>query len=129
VTNAETRKERDISVEQRKFIEWWATPSKLRAPVRATALAEILGVTDRTLRNWRDRPEIRAARDKLVRARLEDKLPGIIEGLGSKAEAGEAAQVKMALELLGWYVERNETSGTLKIQIEYVDTDDNAETP
>jgi hypothetical protein len=44
-----------------RLLEWELTAPASRDPKTANALAALLGVSDRTLRDWRDKPEFQAA--------------------------------------------------------------------
>ena len=50
-----------------RLVEWLCTPRPQRDPKTATALAEELGVSPRTIRDWKAREDVRRVWDKLSR--------------------------------------------------------------
>jgi len=70
-----------------------------------------MGITDRTLRNWKKKPGLQEAVLQRTRELLGDRLPEIYGALGREAEKGSFQHIKLAMEMLGEYVERQEISG------------------
>lgn len=69
--------------DQRKvrFVEWLTTPPHERVPSNQDLLADELGVTSRTLRNWK--------KDKRIRACWEDEASSIVGDPAKKQEVLE----------------------------------------
>jgi len=57
------------------FAEWLATPIIERQPKTQSALAELLGVSQQTLCNWKNDPEVWDYRDKILRQTGKDLVP------------------------------------------------------
>ncbi len=66
-----------------RLVNWLTTPPHDRQPRTQKALAEELGVSERTIRDWKERPEVRAAWEKQA-----------------KEVAGDPEKVSMALDQL-----------------------------
>jgi hypothetical protein len=66
-----------------KLVNWLTTPPNQREPRTQKAFAESLGVSERTIRDWKERPEVRAAWEKQA-----------------KEVAGDPEKVSMALDKL-----------------------------
>lgn len=57
---------------------WWAQPHRLRIPPDEKSLAEVLGVSDKTLRNWRQRnPERYISGQEAVKRLINEWLPNV----------------------------------------------------
>ena len=100
-----------FTARQRNFIEWLATPNYERFPPTHEELADELGITSRTLRRWKQKPELQEAVRQRVRELLGDDLPDIYGALRAKAKEGHFQHIKLAMEMTGEYVERQEISG------------------
>ena len=100
-----------FTARQRKFIEWLAIPNYERFPQTHEELADELGITSRTLRRWKQKPELQEAVRQRVRELLGDDLPDIYGALRAKAKEGHFQHIKLAMEMTGEYVERQEISG------------------
>lgn len=101
------------------LIVWEATPIPVRVPVSLTALATKIGVTDRTLYNWRKLPKFREQVRAIARTYLEQDLPSIYYALSDQAQRGSFPHIKLVLELLGEYTERYDvTSGNKPFAIQ-----------
>lgn len=90
-----------FSPKQRKFIEWVATPKSDRDPPTYEEFATQLGITSRTLRNWRNLPGFWEEVWHLAEMHLGDRLAGIYKALADKAEAGNVSAIRLALEATG----------------------------
>ena len=83
------------------LIDWLLTPKELREPKTLEALAELLGVTSATLRNWRKEPVFQ--REMTDRARGQarvEMLPEIIDALFATATSKSPQQPAAAKLLL-----------------------------
>jgi len=100
-----------FTARQEKFIEWLATPNYERFPPTHEELAPEIGVTSRTLRRWKQIPALKEAVRQRVRALLGDDLPDIYGALRKQAKEGSFQHIKLAMEMTGEYVERQEITG------------------
>lgn len=73
---------------QISFVEWLATPIIERQPKTQKELALQLGVSEATLCNWKQNPEVWDYRDKLLRQAGKDKVPDAIKKIGDLMECG-----------------------------------------
>ncbi|WP_342540976.1 phBC6A51 family helix-turn-helix protein [Heyndrickxia sp. FSL K6-6286] len=86
--------------EQIIAVEWLAQP-KCGGKTRKE-IAELCGVTDRTLRNWEQKPEFDAAIKNEMRRRNRDRLPELMDSLVDIAlQEKSAAMAKLALQVNG----------------------------
>lgn len=99
------------STNQLKFIAWLATPSDIRKPKSHEELAKQLGVSERTLFNWKKLPGLKEESAELARELVTGELPDIYGALIKKAKAGSYFHIKLALEIAGHYVERKIVGG------------------
>lgn len=67
---------------QIQLAEWLATPDTERQPKTQKDLAIQLGVTEATLCNWKQNPELWEYRDRLLRLAGKDKVPDAIKKVG-----------------------------------------------
>jgi len=86
---------------QEKFIEWLALPKSKRTPPTHEEFADAIGVTSRTLRNWKKLPGFWPAVWELAEWHLSDWLPDIFDALGRKAAGGDVGAMRLALEAIG----------------------------
>lgn len=108
--------------EQWALIAWDASPLMERDPITQQGLADQLGVTTRTLQNWRKLPYFRAQVRAIAKKYLEKHLPNIYYALADQASRGSFPHIKLALELMGEYVERYDyTSGGKPFPIQTFD--------
>jgi len=106
------------SANQWAFIVWEATPIPVRLPTTINLLAGKLGITARTLFNWRKLPKFREQVRSIARRYLEQDLPSIYYALSDQAQRGSYPHIKLALELVGDYQEHYDiTSGNKPIPI------------
>jgi hypothetical protein len=94
-----------FSTRQLKFIEWLANTKYDRKPATHGLLAKEIGVTSRTLRRWKSKPELQEAVRNRTRELLGDDLPEIYGALRREAAKGSFQHVKLALEMLGEYTD------------------------
>jgi len=96
---------------QRRYIEWLAETKYDRSPVNRELLAKELGVTSRTLRRWQKLEGFGEAVKERTRELLKADFPEILGALRREASQGSFQHIKLALEMLGEYVERREVTG------------------
>lgn len=100
-----------FSGRQLQFIDWLANTKYDRKPPTQELLAKQMGVTSRTLRRWKGKPEVQQAVRERTRELLGDDLPEIYGALRREAAKGSFQHIKLAMEMLGEYVERKEITG------------------
>ena len=114
------RFEAGYTVQQLRYLDWLAASRYERRPVTEQLLAAEIGITDRTLRRWKQLPGFRAAITQRARELLGDDLPEIYGALRREAVKGNFQHIKLALELTGEHVDKMEHSGEVGLKIEYV---------
>jgi hypothetical protein len=97
------RSEAGYTVVQLRYIDWLAASRYERRPITEQLLAGELGVTDRTLRRWKQLPGFREAITQRARELLGDDLPEIYGALRREAIKGSFPHIKMAMEMTGEY--------------------------
>lgn len=96
--------------EQRLYMDWQALPKDTRTPKTEAKFAVQIGVTDRTLRRWKQIPGFwDGVRDE-ARATLKASIANIYNALIKEAEAGSYQHIKLALEMLNEHTDRIEVS-------------------
>lgn len=96
----------DFTATQLRYIDWLAASKYERSPMTEQLFAAEIGVTDRTLRRWKQLPDFREAVTKRARELLGDDLPEIYGALRREAGKGNFQHIKLALEMTGEYTER-----------------------
>lgn len=104
-------KENDWTSEQRTFQQWLALPKKERKPKTIELLAFELDVGPVTLYRWKKLDGFYSEVRKLIKDNLQDDLSEIYAALRREAKSGSFQHIKMALELAGDYVEKQEIIG------------------
>lgn len=90
----------NLTAEQLIAIEWLSKPRK--GGKTYEEIAEICGVTARTLENWRKKPEFDAEFRRSVKRNNDAKLPELVDSLVDIAIADRnAAMAKLALQVGG----------------------------
>ena len=102
---------KDWTPNQLAFIEWLATPTKLRNPQDQRAFAGYIGVREETLSRWKKLSGLTEEAGKLARASVKDELADVYGALLGQAKAGSFQHIKLALEVAEHYVEKREHSG------------------
>lgn len=100
-----------FTAKQLAAIEWFAASNSERHPPTQKMLAEELGVTERTIIRWKELPGFRDAATARARELLGDDLPQIYAALKREAKKGSFQHIKLAMEMAGEYVERQEVTG------------------
>jgi hypothetical protein len=109
-----------FSARQLKFIEWLANTKYDRKPATHELLAKEIGVTSRTLRRWKSKPELQEAVRNRTRELLGDDLPEIYGALRREAAKGSFQHIKLALEMLGEYTENQTVTLRLEKEIDAI---------
>lgn len=90
---------------------WLALPKRERNPKTMGLLAKLLGVDEATLYRWRKLAGFVDEVRNLIKDNLKDDLADIYAALRKEAKAGSFQHIKLSLELVGDYVERQELTG------------------
>lgn len=91
------------SAQQRKFMEWVATPEDLREHRNLTAFAASIGVDRVTTWKWRRLPGFNAEIQEQAKTHLGSALPEVLTALKNLAMLGNFNHIKLYLEMLGMY--------------------------
>ena len=107
------------STNQRKFIEWLATPKYERIPPTQVMFADTIGINAITLTRWKRLSGFREAVNARAREFVGEGLPEVYGALMRKAESGDVNAIKLVLELTGEYVptQKQETTGEATLRI------------
>jgi hypothetical protein len=111
------------STNQRRYQEWLALPKYDRFPPTQDLLAREMGVNPATLTRWKKEDGFQAAVNEIAQQHLGAAVPEVMGALRREAEKGSFQHIKLFLEILGLHVEKQETSGELRIRVER-DSDD-----
>jgi len=85
-----------------RFIEWIATPQYLREPKFQKDLAELIGVSEDTLTDWKRHPQFPLLLQSKISAWIKERVPDVIGALYETASAkGESKEVELFLRLAG----------------------------
>jgi len=87
-------------------------------------LANQLGVTDRTLNNWKRKFDLSEEAARMAREAVTEHLPDIYAALIREAKRGNYRQIKLALEIAGHYVEKKERKSTGDVVVVWDDAPD-----
>lgn len=81
-----------------EFILWSLTSEVERGPVATEAeWARVKGITDRTLRRWKDNPAFVSRREQLAGVTRVTRIADVVEGEVSTADEGDYQVVKATL--------------------------------
>ena len=105
---------------QQEYIQWLATSKYDRIPSTQVEFGKIVGRTDKTLQRWQKLPGWWDAVIAESRYRLRTNIPEVYESVAREAEKGSYQHAKLALELVGEYVEKRHTELSGKVQTEDV---------
>jgi hypothetical protein len=98
------------SEEQRLYMDWQGLPKDKRTPKTEEEFAQQIGVTDRTLRRWKQLPGFWDGVRNEARANLKAAIGRIYHALIAEAEGGSFQHLKLALEMLNEHTDRVEVS-------------------
>lgn len=105
------------TIEQKRLQQWLALPKRERKPKTIDDFARELGADPATLHRWKKLDGFADEVRKLIRDYLEDELSEIYGALKREAKGGSYQHIKLALELVGDYVERKEVDVSGELQI------------
>jgi len=106
---------------QREFIRWLAVSKYDRIPPTQRALAEKLGLNENTLTRWKKIPELMEAAVGVARHGMRDRLPEIYAALTREAEKGSYQHIKLALEVTGEHVDKQEIDVRTNVVVDWDD--------
>lgn len=85
-----------------QFTIWYATPKQIRKPKNQKEFAQLIGVCEDTLTDWKNNPEFWPLVQQAMSNWIKEKIPDVIEGLYKKARSkGHAKDVEMFLRIAG----------------------------
>ncbi len=97
--------------EKARFVDWLCLPEKEREPASMAKMADALGVSGQTLRNWkRDPIVISQVKNRLQSVISIQYLPGIVESLRVQAMDPDHPRSVQASKLLIEMMEKAESS-------------------
>lgn len=100
---------------------WLALPKRERKPKTARLLSDELGVDEATLYRWRKIDGFNDEVRKLIKENLHDDLPDVYAALRREAKAGSFQHIKLALELVGEYIEKQHLDTDITLHVLYDD--------
>lgn len=109
-----------LSKKQIEYLQWLASDKYKRIPSNKAQFAEKIGVTDRTLRNWENKPEFRDALDAVVWHMNGDAFPQIMQTVTREALKGSYKHLELWLRLMG-ILDKEQTDHNVKITVQYAD--------
>lgn len=96
-------KSKNWNANQLKFIEWLALPKAQRKPKTQAGFAELIGMHETTLSDWKKIPGFMAEVTTIAREQLRDALSDVYGALVKRALDGDVQAIKLALEVSGEY--------------------------
>jgi hypothetical protein len=94
------------TVNQRKFMEWVATPSELRMPLTEEKLADELRVGRTTLWRWKQLLGFKEEVNRLITESLSNNYHDVMYSFQREAAKGSFAHQRMYFEMMGLYVQK-----------------------
>lgn len=92
--------------QQLKMMELLASPFDDRTIAEK---AEEVGVSERTVYNWKNLPGWRDGIYDLAKTYIGDRVPKVLKALCQRAQTGDFACIKLYLEVIGKYIPKQET--------------------
>lgn len=120
MTSENFRKIENYSSAFEEYILWFALPMKEKEAMGIEtdiAFAAEYKITDRTLRNWKDRPEFEAKVRYLRKKWAFGKTGGVIEGMYRAALKGNDRSQKLWMQVFEGFTEKTETTQTIKVEL------------
>lgn len=113
--------------EREQFKSWLASPKKYRTPKSQAALAKQFGVAQITLSKWKDEAGFMDDVVILARKRARKHTPFVIEALREGVARGNVRAMKLWLQYVEEWSEKNITDlgGETLIKIAWEDDDSN----
>ena len=91
----------ELSDRKKQFGMWLGRPKSLREPKNQEELADLLGVTKRTLTRWGRDPEVLNIAQNYKKLEATVSLDGVVKVMTARALEGNAADRRLYLEWLG----------------------------
>jgi hypothetical protein len=112
-----TKRDKNWTTNQRKFMEWLATPEYERQPISQGKFAAQIGIDQQTLSRWKRIPGFWTEVNTLVRETLGDAYYEVVDALKREARKGNFQHQKLYFEMIGEYVQKQavDVSGSLSI--------------
>ena len=86
-----------------RWATWLCTVPSDRDPPTVVQLCRELGVSERTLFNWRYEPEFHSLIEPLILRTAKRDLPEVVAMLGERAKSGSIEHIRLFLELIKAY--------------------------
>lgn len=94
---------RNWTIGQREYMFWLTTPDDDRVRNTHAAIAEQVGVAERTLYRWQKLPGFWAEVNKIVDEHLADDFAEVAKALKREARKGSIQHIRTYLEMIGKY--------------------------
>lgn len=113
---------KELSDKKKQLGMWLGKPRSLREPKIMAELADLLGVTKRTLTRWAKDPEVLNIAQNYKKLEALVSLDGVVKVMTERALNGNAADRRLYLEWLGELDKgkREKTEPLGKIEVEFV---------
>lgn len=109
--------------EREQFKSWLASPKKFRKPATQSEVAKQLDVAQMTLSKWKDDPDFMDGVVKLARKRARKHTPFVIEALREGVARGNVRAMKLWLQYVEEWSEKNiaDLGGETMIKVSWED--------
>jgi len=113
---------KELSDRKKQFGMWLGRPRSLREPKNQEELADLLGVTKRTLTRWAKDPEVLNIAQNYKKLEATVSLDGVVKVMTERALNGNAADRRLYLEWLGELDKdkRGKAEPLGKIEVEFI---------
>lgn len=82
-----------------EFVRWYGTPSWLKETKTQKEFAELIGVSQDTLTDWKNHKEFRNLVGKFIREWMQERIPDVIDGFCDKIISGKGGSKDVELFL------------------------------
>lgn len=103
---------------QRRLMEWFATPSLMRTPPTEGELADKMGVNRITLWKWKQIPGFMEEVQQLITVNLGDVYNDVMHSFKRAAVRGSFPHQRMYFEMLGVYSSRSNVNLNTRMSYE-----------
>jgi hypothetical protein len=91
-----------------RFVAWFAAPQQFKEPETQKEFAELIGVCEDTLTDWKRRPEFWPMVQQALSDWIKEKIPDVVGGLYLRASfKGNAKEVETFLKLAGIEIKKS----------------------
>lgn len=95
-----------------RFIEWISTPRHLREPKFQKDFAELVGVSEDTLTDWKRHPQFSLLFQSRISMWIKERIPDVVGALYENASgAGKSKDVELFLRLGGMQTSKEKKAG------------------